>query len=140
MPAGTTPASWVSQYKARASLLSAALPANVYLSTVMMYNASTVLLRLAHLYEVGIGPKFGPCVSHCLCVQTGEHPTLSQNVSVALATVFEGYTIVSATEMTLTAAQPLTAVAPVTYIGADGSNVTLPVRGCRDPLPYVFTF
>ena len=46
---GISPAQWAAQYSVGASLLSAALPPNVHLTTVHVHNATTLLLRLSHL-------------------------------------------------------------------------------------------
>ena len=104
-----TPAQWIAQNKANQSLLSAPLPPNVHLATVQSYNASTILLRLAHLYEVG------------------EDPVLSQNATVPLAKLFSGRTVTAAVETTLTGAKPLTSVPQQTYVTDAGDSYTVPV-------------
>ena len=104
-----TPSQWIGQYKPSASLLSAPLPPNVHLATVQSYNASTVLLRLAHLYE------------------SGEHPVLSQNATVALSTLFAGHTVTSAVETTITGTIPLASVPQQTYVTDAGDSFTVPV-------------
>jgi alpha-mannosidase len=60
------------------------LPPNVHLLTGEFIANSTLLLRLAHLYQVGEG-------------------VLAQNVSVALPALFRDFTIATAAETTLTA-------------------------------------
>lgn len=75
------------------SFISKALPANVKLLTMtsnyLEANGNRVMLRLAHMYSVG------------------EHPTLSQPVTVSLVDVFgkAGLTIQSAEETSLTGNQ-----------------------------------
>ena len=105
----TSPSTWIAQNKASQSLLSAPLPPNVHLATVQSYNSSTVLLRLAHLYEVG------------------EDAVLSQNATVALATLFAGRTVTSAVETTMTGTIPLASVPQQTYVTDAGASYTVPI-------------
>jgi hypothetical protein len=99
-----SPAQWVAANTASASLLSAPLPPNLHLATAHAHSKSTLLLRLAHLYEAG------------------EDAALSANATVSLASLFAGRTVASAVDMTLTGAQPLAGVKQVTY-KTDGGDV-----------------
>jgi alpha-mannosidase len=110
LAAGVTPAAYAATYTTYSSGLSAPLLPNVGLVTVHSYGPGQLLVRLAHLYEVG------------------EDLAMSQNVTVNLAGLFSGLTITAATEMTLIANQPLTAVPPTTYrIEGQAEPVTLPI-------------
>ena len=103
------PAQWLAANTGTASLLSAPLPANVHLATAHAHSKSTMLLRLAHLYEAG------------------EDAALSANVTVALATLFAGRTVASAVDMTLPGSQPLAGVRQVTYKTDAGDTFVAPV-------------
>ena len=48
-PLDVSPAQWASSYVVNASVLTSALPPNVHLTTVHIYNSTTLLLRLSHL-------------------------------------------------------------------------------------------
>lgn len=112
LTSGETPAGWVSKYKSGASALAAAsgLPPNVHLVTLQSQGPKSLLVRLAHLYEVG------------------EDAVMSANVTVGLANLVAGVTITSATELTLLASVPLASVKPVSYlIDGQASPVTLPI-------------
>lgn len=107
---GVTPASWLAAHKPTAAALSAALPPNVHAVTLQSWGPSSLLVRLAHLFEVG------------------EDATLSGNVTVSLAGLVAGYKITAATEMTLIASVPLADVPPATYtIDGAPAPITLPV-------------
>jgi lysosomal alpha-mannosidase len=106
-----TPSAWRARYRANASLLAdpEGLPPNVHLATVHLLNASTLLLRLAHVYDVG------------------EH-ALSADASVDLAGLFAGgLQMVSAVDHTLPGGKPLASVAPVTLTTDGGQAFTVPV-------------
>ena len=107
LPTGQAPAAWVAGVAASASLLASPLPANVQLLTLHAWNATTALLRLAHLFEVG------------------EDAAMSGNATVSLAALFSaasGMRVTAAVEMTLTGGQPLADVAPITYRIATGGG------------------
>jgi alpha-mannosidase len=114
-----TPAQWVAAHTATRTGLTGPLPPNVALVTLHAQGGDngTVLLRLAHLFE------------------EGEDPVLSQNATVALATLFSAFTITSAVETTLTANQGLGAVKRHVVVALGGGegpggkvgNLTLPV-------------
>lgn len=119
LPAGVTPAAWAASLPngtASASALVAPLPANLFLVTVHARNASSLLVRLAHTFEVG------------------EDPTLSGNVSASLAALLAptfGH-VTAAVELTLTGGLPLADVPPVTYTyvpeaGGQPVTATLPL-------------
>lgn len=97
LPAGVSPAAWAAAHTTTFSGLAAALPPAVELVTVHSWNTSTLLVRLAHLYEAN------------------EDPVLSANVTVHLASLFASVKVLAATEMTVAANQRLADVAPVTY-------------------------
>jgi hypothetical protein len=102
-------AQWISSYKATFSGLSAPLPANVHLLTVQSQNATTILLRFAHLYETSAPQQF------------------SSNATVALATLFAGRTVTAVQEMSLIANQQLTDIPSFTYTMEGSAPVTLPI-------------
>ena len=104
-----TPAQWLAAHTATASVLAAPLPANVYLTTLHAHNDSTLLLRLAHLYDAG------------------EDAVLSQPATVNLTSLLAGKTITSAVDMTLPGTQPLAAVPRRTYTTDGGASYTVPV-------------
>lgn len=66
------------------SLLNGDLPANLELMTVRWTNATSMLLRIAHMYGVG------------------EHSTLSQNATVDISSLLAGVSITSCTETLVT--------------------------------------
>jgi alpha-mannosidase len=87
----------------------ASLPPNVHLTTTHMLGPTTMLLRLAHVYDAG------------------EDAVYSKTASVDLATLFGGPArILSCDEMTLPGWKKLADVPKTTYKAADGSSVTLP--------------
>lgn len=104
-----TPAQWVARYTSNASLLAAPLPPNVHLATVHSHSPTTVLLRLAHLYE------------------TGEDKALSQNATVALGSLLAGRTVASVVETTLMGTIPLASVPQQTYTTDSGTKYTVPI-------------
>ena len=86
----------------RFSGLSAPLPSNVALMSVQAYGplnatTNTLLLRLAHLYQVG------------------EDASASSNVTVSLSTLFASFRVLSASELTITGNQPLSNVRSTTF-------------------------
>eukprot|EP00048_Salpingoeca_helianthica_P001785 m.51623 g.51623 ORF g.51623 m.51623 type:complete len:135 (-) comp11716_c0_seq2:177-581(-) len=88
-------AQYSSAHTVRASLLTQDLPENVHLLSLNAIDTGATtpaILRLQHVFPVG------------------EHPTLSQPVSVDLSTLFSTVSVQSATQTTLTANQPLTQV------------------------------
>lgn len=106
---GGSPKAWIASHTAQASALAAPLPPNVQLTTIQSLATGTALLRLAHLYAVG------------------EDAVQSQNVTVALATLFAGARVTSATEYTLAGGQPLANVEPMVYQLPGGRNLTVPI-------------
>ena len=106
-----TPASFISKgYKTNHSGLTTPLPANVAIVTAHSLDRSTLLLRLAHTFEVG------------------EDSVLSSNVTVSLASLFSDFTITSAEERTLFNSKPLAAVEKVTYrIVGQAEPLVLPI-------------
>jgi Glycosyl hydrolases family 38 C-terminal domain/Alpha mannosidase middle domain/Glycosyl hydrolases family 38 C-terminal beta sandwich domain len=112
MPSGMPPSSWILQYTANYSASQAPLPANVQLVTVHSWGPKTLLLRVAHAYEVN------------------EDPTLSQQATVNLANIFtpaSGIVFSSCYETTLTGNQPLATAPKITYNVTGQGTVTLPV-------------
>lgn len=103
-----TPSQWLAANKGTASLLRAPLPSNVHLTTAHAQGSGKLLVRLAHTYEVG------------------EDASGSADASVDLATLFTGITITAAVDMTLPGTQPLSAVAPTTYLPENGTAITVP--------------
>ena len=103
-----SPWQWVAAFQARASLLSTPLPPNLHLATVHVLSPTTWLLRLAHTFEAG------------------EDATLSAPVHLDLATLFTGYTVVDAVDMTLPGSLPLGDVEKTTYLTEGGLNTTGP--------------
>jgi hypothetical protein len=99
LPAGTALPAWASSHATTYTALAAPLPPQVELVSVQSWNATSLLVRLAHLYEAG------------------EDPGLSANATVALASLFASpaVKVAAATEMNLPATAPLAAVPPVTY-------------------------
>ena len=104
-----SPAQWLGAYKSSATILSVPLPLSLHLTTVHVYNATTMLLRLSHLYEVG------------------EDAILSADVTISLASLFAGKTITAATEMTLPGQKALATVAQTTYHTDGGATFVTPV-------------
>ena len=82
---GLTPPQWLTKFVGARRGMATNLPPNVHLLTVdtANYGPGVMLLRLAHLYEVG------------------EDAVLSQPATVQLAGMFRGLTLTSATETTL---------------------------------------
>jgi hypothetical protein len=102
-------AQWISTYKPSASGLSAPLPPNVHLLTVQSQNATTVLLRFAHMYESSAPQQY------------------SSNATVALATLFAGKTVTAVQEMSLIANQGIEQIPSFTYTMEGSDPVTLPI-------------
>lgn len=107
--AAGSPAQWFTAHVPTFSGLAAPLPANVHLLTVHAHSQTSLLIRLAHQFE------------------TGEDASLSQNVTVSIATLFSNIVVNSCVETTLTANQPLSSAPVYTYNLDDGSSVSLPV-------------
>lgn len=109
---GATPQAWATTYKTTGSALTSApagLPANVHVVTLQSLGPNSILIRLAHTFE------------------SGEDSVLSGNVTVSLANLVAGQTIIAATELTLVASMPLADVPSVTYnIDGRAQPVTLP--------------
>lgn len=82
LTASSVPA-WLAAHKANSTGLTAPLPPNVHLLTVHSLGPTTLLLRLAHSFEVG------------------EDAVLSGNATVHLSGMFAGFDVVSAVEMTI---------------------------------------
>lgn len=97
-----TPAAWVGAHEASFSGLMAPLPANVQLLTVHSQSPNTLLLRLAHNFELGDGP-------------------LAANVTVDVSSMFRGFTVVALEEVDAVASTPLTQLPRYTLRGDDGS-------------------
>jgi len=114
-PNTVSPTQWMTGRSVTFSGLQAALPPSIELITLHLWNASTVLIRLTHLYELN------------------EDPVLSQNVTISLTTLFTSSNFPSITnviEMSLVANIPLADITPVTYIINDENNnntFTLPI-------------
>lgn len=111
LAAGSTPAAWLAAHNGSFSGLAAALPPNVHLLTVAAQSPSTLLLRLAHLFEVG------------------EDPSLSLPATVGLTSLFAGTQLAACVELTTPASQPLSAVTVRTVqIEGEGASTwpTLP--------------
>ena len=104
-----SPAQWLAANKGTASVLAAPLPPNVYLTTLHAHNDTSMLLRLAHLYDAG------------------EDAALSAPATVDLAGLLAGKTITSAVDMTLPGAQTLASVPSRTYTTDGGATYTVPV-------------
>jgi len=81
--------SWIQSSKTIFAPMSAALPHNVHLLNLKTRDDGFVLLRLTHLYEVNEDHEF------------------SRPATIDLNTLFPSLQIVTVTEMTLTANQPL---------------------------------
>jgi hypothetical protein len=60
---GLSPASWLSSNTASFTGLAKSLPPNIHLLTLQSYSPSTVLVRLAHLFETGEGGAMSSPVS-----------------------------------------------------------------------------
>lgn len=103
-----SPAAWVAAHRADFSMLAAPLPDNLHVVTLHALGPATALLRIAHMFAVGEGP-------------------LAAAASLDLANLFAAFKIVSAVELTLPGAIPLTAAPVTTYMTRDGANYTLPV-------------
>jgi lysosomal alpha-mannosidase len=105
-----SPTAWRAAYKASASLLADphGLPPNLHLTTVHLLNATTLLLRLTHVYD------------------KGEH-ALSADASVDLGSLFAGLRVASAADYTLPGGMPLANVAPTTFTTDGGDKFTVPV-------------
>lgn len=108
-PFSGTPQTWVQQYTAKFSGLVGTLPSNIHLLTAHSQNATTVLIRLAHLFEIDdSSPNNG-------------------NVTVSLGPLFSGFAITAATELSLIANQAVTDIPNFTYHMEGEASVTLPV-------------
>jgi hypothetical protein len=108
-PTPSTPLSWTKSFKASATGLSTTLPPNVHILTAHAQAPGVLLLRVAHMFEVG------------------EDAILSKSVTVSLASLFSGFVIDSATEMSLTNNLPLAKLPITTYNTADNRTIVLPV-------------
>ena len=108
--AALSPAQWRAAYASRASLLAAPLPDNVHLATVHALSDASLLLRLAHAYELG------------------EDAAGSRNATVALAALLSGgRPVTGAFDATLQGSQPLAGVARRTYRTDGGATFATPV-------------
>jgi hypothetical protein len=94
LAAGGTPAAWLAAHPGTVSGLAAPLPPNVHLLTTQAQSPSTLLLRLAHLFEAG------------------EDAALSQPVSVSLTNLFATRTLSGCVETTTPGVAPLSTVRP----------------------------
>ena len=95
--------------RANFSGLARALPDNVALVTVHAWSPSSVLVRLAHLF------------------QAGEDAVLSAPATVALSTLFAGARLSACEERTLPASRPLADV-PVRSVRIEGEGAPRPTR------------
>lgn len=108
-PAGVSPSRWVDQYKSVFAGAPNELPINVHIISAHAQSNTTVLVRLAHLFEIN------------------DDPNLSQNATVSLSGLFAGITVTSAVEMTMIGTIPLAATKSYTYNVQGGQTLTLPV-------------
>lgn len=97
-----TPAAWVATYESVYTGLTAPLPANVQLLTVHSQSPNTLLLRLAHNFELGDGP-------------------MAANVTVDVSSMFQAFTITALEEVDAVASTPLAHLTRYTLRGDDGS-------------------
>ena len=104
-----SPAQWRAKYRSTATALAAPLPPALHLTTLHVYNATALLLRLSHMFDAG------------------EDPVLSAPVTVDLAGLLAPLEISAALDMTLPGSQPLAAVAQQTYVTDGGATYTVPV-------------
>ena len=103
-----SPAAWAAAHTASFSALSRALPPNLHVVTLHALDPTTMLLRIAHMFAVGEGAFSAPA-------------------SLDLAHLFSAFNILSAEEMILTGAAPLTSAPVSTFLTRDGESITLPV-------------
>ena len=108
LPPGTSPATWLNTHRATFTGLSTPLPANLHLLTVHAQSASSVLIRIAHLFEVG------------------EDPVLSLPATVGLSSLFANATLSNCVEATTPGSKPLTEVSPHTVTIEGEGPVTWP--------------
>jgi len=108
LSASESPSSWVKSHTPTKSLLTKPLPPNVQVVTAHAQGNSTLLLRIGHMFEQGDGAP------------------LDKSVTVSLQSLFSGFSIQSAVEMTLTGNVPL-AKAPSTTYTTNSGSYTLPV-------------
>ena len=104
-----SPAQWRAKYATHASALAAPLPPALHLSTLHVHNATTLLLRLSHMFD------------------GGEDPVLSANVTVDLASLLGPLAITAAVDMTLPGTLPLASVPRRTYVTDGGASYSVPV-------------
>lgn len=103
LPPGASLQGWARANRANFSGLARALPDNVALATVHAWSPSSVLVRLAHLF------------------QAGEDAALSAPATVALSTLFAGARLSACEERTLPASRPLADV-PVRTVKIEGEG------------------
>lgn len=104
-----SPAQWRQANTASASLLAVPLPGAVHLATAHALSPTTLLLRLAHVFDAGEGLP------------------VNASSSVALRGLFSGRAVASAVDMTLPGARPLASVARATYVTDGGETFEVPV-------------
>lgn len=109
LPQGVSAATWATGHVPSFTGLTSPLPPAVELITLHAWNASTVLIRLRHLYEAN------------------EDPTYSTPVTVNLGQILAGYTVTAVVEQILTGGKPLASVDQTTYVLQNRGSVTLPV-------------
>ena len=102
-----TPQQWITQYRSNyQSIITSSLPPNIHLLTVQAWDNNSLLLRLAHLYDIHDANIGGPS-------------NLVNNVTVNIGSIFNsstsGFTIISVTEMTAPGSKPLSSLTPVKY-------------------------
>jgi lysosomal alpha-mannosidase len=100
---------WGLSFTSEYSGLTAPLPPNLQVLTAHAQDANTLLLRLAHNFEVG------------------EDATYSANATVSLSNLFAPFTITSVVETDLSGATPLAELPRYTLRGDDGSVSEHPV-------------
>jgi len=100
---------WGLSFTSEYSGLTAPLPPNLQVLTAHAQDANTLLLRLAHNFEVG------------------EDATYSANATVSLSSLFAPFTITSVVETDLSGATPLAELPRYTLRGDDGSVSEHPV-------------
>jgi len=105
---------WIKQYTTTWAPLTGPLPPNVHLLTFRAQDDGTFLFRVAHIYAIN------------------EDSVLSQPAQVDLSTLFGTFNVNSATEMSLTANQPLSAVHRMTWNTASNNNHAAKYEPVRD--------
>ena len=105
LAAGASPAAWLVAHKGTWSGVTAPLPDNVHLLTTHAHSPTEVLIRLAHLFEVG------------------EDATLSLPATINLTTLFSNITLAGCYETTTPGLQPLSTV-PIRTVQIAGEGAS----------------